>query len=424
MIVDFYEAFGNDAAEALDIPKEVLAELNKELPNNLTYFQNEHGSYIVVPKPECIDSPLCMTTNFDLDPDKDALLIDRLKSLPFEKWAAYLYRAQKSVAVKNIKIGNHEQLIALENTIGNPLADKPNQMSNARMYPKEFPSPTALCFECDTGEKAYIHFQQQAYDSLTEIKFSNVDFPALKIDLYLYFPLSESTDPNAKTSETKLISANYSVTPSNAHTVAEALVALHIFRGIFTGTVKIDGQQMTAHDGDSWFDSQRVEDAISFWSSAEKLEKKLGITFNPGADFPTEDVKFFHELDLCLNQNKHVVWRHPFDHFHVNGFHPTVEDFTMDKMIGKESLRFTFLEGPIPCTLLGASFDLFSSSEMTDLMLTNIEWDDDTKQSGELYITDAPGKTWELKRLYMTKKDADSLCEKQSGSDAQGQDSE
>ena len=39
MIVDFYEAFGNDAAETLTIPQEVLAELNKELPDNLTYFQ-------------------------------------------------------------------------------------------------------------------------------------------------------------------------------------------------------------------------------------------------------------------------------------------------------------------------------------------------------------------------------------------------
>ena len=185
MIVDFYEAFGNDAAETLTIPQEVLAELNKELPDNLTYFQNEQGSYIVVPKPERVGSPLCMTTNFDLNPDRDASLIDRLTTLPFEKWAKYLYRSQKSVAVKNIKIGNHEQLIDMEHTVGNPLADEPTKITNARMYPQKFPAPTVLCFECDTGEKAYISFQQQAYDSLTEIKFSNVDFPALKMDIYI-----------------------------------------------------------------------------------------------------------------------------------------------------------------------------------------------------------------------------------------------
>ena len=358
-----------------------------------------------------------MTTNFDLNPDRDASLIDRLTTLPFEKWAKYLYRSQKSVAVKNIKIGNHEQLIDMEHTVGNPLADEPTKITNARMYPQKFPAPTVLCFECDTGEKAYISFQQQAYDSLTEIKFSNVDFPALKMDIYIYDPLSENADSNAKTNMEKPMSANCSVKPSNAHTVTEALVALQIFRGIFTGTVKINGQQIPTHDVDSQFDSQQVEDALSFWFAAEKLEKRLCLAFDPRADFPAEDIKFFHELDVCINQNKQIIWKHPFDHFHVHGFHHAAADVTIDKMIGKESLRFDFLEGPIPCMLLGASFDLYSSTEMVDLMMKSIEWDDDTKQSGELYITDSPGKTWELKRRFITEKDADLLREKRKSPD-------
>ena len=38
---------------------------------------------------------------------------------------------------------------------------------------------------------------------------------------------------------------------------------------------------------------------------------------------------------------------------------------------------------------------------------------DEEKQSGEVYVTDAPGKTWTLSRLYMIKEDADRLKEQQ-----------
>ena len=36
-------------------------------------------------------------------------------------------------------------------------------------------------------------------------------------------------------------------------------------------------------------------------------------------------------------------------------------------------------------------------------MVTNIQWEDGAKKSGELYIADEPGKTWTLKRLHMPK---------------------
>ena len=155
------------------------------------------------------------------------------------------------------------------------------------------------------------------------------------------------------------------------------------------------------------FDPQRVEDALQFWSTAVKLEKKLAVNFNPAADFPMEDVKFFSELDTCLNQKKKIVWKHPFDHFHISGYHSKKEGVTMESLIRKEKLSFRFFEGPITCTLLGTEFDIYSLTEMEELFVTNIEWDDEEKQSGELYVTDAPGKTWTLSRLYMTKEDAE-----------------
>lgn len=43
-----------------------------------------------------------------------------------------------------------------------------------------------------------------------------------------------------------------------------------------------------------------------------------------------------------------------------------------------------------------------------DFVITNIAWDDENKENGEIYISDAPDKQWTLTRLYMTEADASS----------------
>jgi len=60
----------------------------------------------------------------------------------------------------------------------------------------------------------------------------------------------------------------------------------------------------------------------------------------------------------------------------------------------------------MPATLLGAEFNIYSHTKMTDLIMTNIDWEDDTKSGGEVYISDAPGKVWKLSRLYFTESEA------------------
>ncbi len=62
-----------------------------------------------------------------------------------------------------------------------------------------------------------------------------------------------------------------------------------------------------------------------------------------------------------------------------------------------------FLEGPIPATLLGAEFELYSETEMSGFIITNIEWDDESRTSGEMYIADeVNGESWVLSRKYLT----------------------
>ena len=60
-------------------------------------------------------------------------------------------------------------------------------------------------------------------------------------------------------------------------------------------------------------------------------------------------------------------------------------------------------------TLLGAEFYLYSQTQMTNMIMTNIVWDDDEKKSGEIYVSDPLGSKWKLSRKYMTKEQMESL---------------
>lgn len=115
-----------------------------------------------------------------------------------------------------------------------------------------------------------------------------------------------------------------------------------------------------------------------------------------------EDVKFFSELCSCYIDKRAIIWKHPFDHFHIGGYQVANEECEFENFIGKDNICYKFTEGPIEATLLGAKFNIYSHTEMKDFIITNIEWDDKSRKGGEVYIMDAPEKPWTLSRLYIT----------------------
>lgn len=395
MIASFYESFKEDKGNNLDIPQEILAVLNQNLPQNFAYNkERETGKYMVGPRPESLSEEVILKVDFEEES------LDKLKDIPRDKWAEYLYRTQRAIPVKNLRVGDSNKQIPIENTFGNPFADDV-KVTDIMMYPEPFPGPFMFILESPEGEQIEMHIQQQAYDSLTEIKFANVNFPALKIEIIVKSSLLEDT--NDEDARPKII---YSVTPTKAETITDALTALHIFAGLFAGSTKINGIVNRVEDQIYSFKQEQIEDLLSFWNTAKALEEKIGVSFKPGAEFPEEDAQFFNELDICLLQDKPICWKHPFDHFHVSNIHGT-NDFNFEDIIGKEEISYRFVEGPISATLLGTEFELYSYTELVDLIITNVEWDNDKKTSGEMYVTDAPGKTWRLIRQYITAEEAE-----------------
>lgn len=402
MIANFYDSFGKENDEGQDIPKEVLELLNQDLPNNFEYTKDEKtGDYHVTPKSDMLSQGVSLSMDIDFEEIEDVNLKEKLKMLPKSKWRNYLYRIQKSVPVKNAKIGNNKDKIAMEKMIGDPF-DESGEILDMIVCPTRFDKPRKLHFETVEGEKIDVDIQQQPYDSITEIKYSSINFPAFKMEIYLYSPLldDESTAPNKVNHEKSRIS--YSLTPKKAACVQDAVAAINIFRGLCYGNVKINGVTMSATNKSVQINEERLKSTIEFWTELKKIEDILDISFIPSAEFSVEDSIFLKELSLCLLKEKNISWLHPFDHFHLGNFQ--IKENEPEKIIEKEGIYFDFLEGPIHATLLGAEFDLYSKTKMVDFVITNIKWDNEKKDSGEFYISDAPNKVWKLIRRYIPKK--------------------
>ena len=405
MIGDFFESFIKEKDEQPELPQEIINIFNEELPGNLEYVMDENGNYRIILKTGNESAQIDIQIDFEKVPE----LRDKLMSIPFDKWDEYLHRTQTSLPFKSAQIGDENKKIPIERLLVDPFHAEEAKFYCGVVLPYPFQIRKRI-FESPEGDIVSIEIQQQAYDNVMEVKFSNVNFPALKIDLYLYSPLNDEDDEKmAHTNKDHQYKATYSVTPTKAATVKEAVIALHLFRGFYNSTTKIDGKIISSKSKINEFNSAQMEDALYMWETALKIEDLLGVCFKPDAEFSNEDKLFFTELKASFLDGKSILWRHPFDHFRVGGMQSGDGGVSLENYIGKESVQYEFLEGPIPATLLGAQFELYSHTKMKDFVITNIEWEDKNHENAEVYISDSPGKQWSLSRSYMTKKQAEEL---------------
>lgn len=388
MIVDFDDVFTDDAG--IQVPQEILALIDQDLPSNFCCYKDSERGIIVGPRSDQLEQKNILSVEFELDDE----LRDILNDIPKERWSEYFYRTQKCIPVKNVRIGNEQKKMPIEQTMQNPLAD-PVKMIECYMYPEPFPDPVAITIKTVEGNELILNIKRQPYESMDEIMLSNIDFPALKMTIII----------NEK--EIKKSKIKYSVSPTKAKSVSEAITVLNVFKGLYNGTVIIDGRQQGASMiTDDVFDKDQIEAGLDLWTTLKKLEEILGITFNPAAEFSHEDAVFLSELKTGLLERKRVKWNHPFEHFHVEELN--INDCPIENIIGKEKVSMNFLEGPISVALFGAKFELYSETTMSDFIITSIEWDDESKTSGEVYIVDeVSGKSWVLIREYLTVKEAE-----------------
>lgn len=402
----FFEAFGKQDSESRTIPDDILQNLNKRLPENFKYMKRSDGSYEAVPN----ENMEGLVFNFELDLDNEPHLKELYNELGADKFIAYIYRIQKAIPAKDIKMGTSDKLESVRKLSSDPLSDEECEITHSMIYPSQFEKPYTIRFESPEGDVVDIDIQQVKYDSLTEIKRENISFPALKIEIYQYSPLTNRLDSGAHTSQTKQIKINYAVIPNRAKTVHEVVVAFHVFKGLVEGTTKMNNTYLTSQEGKITSPTVQMESSMVFWETALKLEKKLNVSFDPSIALSNADLQLFTELDVCMLQGKMIKWNHPFDHFHIDDYQAK-DGLDLDNHIMKEKISYAFIEGPISATLLGASFDYYSLTTMDGFKITNIEWEKKGKK-GEVYISDSDDNPWVLSRHYCTEQEAKEFIEK------------
>ena len=219
MIADFDKVFGKRDEDRISIPEEILENINKELPNNLFCYKDSEKGVIISPKPEKE-----LQVKVELDPDET--LRERLQNIPKEKWTDYFYRTQQRVRVKNVCMGDENKKIPIEQIGYNPLAESPKIVENY-MYPEKFPEPFQMPIETPDGEKIILEIQRQPYDSMVISKYINVNYPAVKLEMLI-------NEENIEQSK-----LTYSITPSKANTVAEALAAIRVYKYLQIGRAHV-----------------------------------------------------------------------------------------------------------------------------------------------------------------------------------------
>lgn len=384
MIADFEEIFGKQDNNHVSIPEEILNNINQELPSTLFCYEDPEKGFIVTPKPNGK-----VLVNFTLDPDEKTR--ERLKNIPKEKWMDYFYRTQQCVKVKYVYMGDENKKIPIEQIGFNPLEESPEIIENY-MYPEKFPDPFQMPIEIPNGKKIVLEIQRQPYDSMNIVKFANVNYPAIKMEIFI------------NEVEIEKSSLTYSVNPSKAQTVEDAILAIQISKYMQNGEALIEGKKMFRPNIESEsLDMEQLDKWDTFWNCLKKLEEILDVSFVPEVELAQEDILFIGQLEASLINGKEVKWEHPFDHLHVEKME--MKSSSLDDLIGKGKMQFGFMEGPIEASLLGVDFQLYSETWMKGFVITGMEWDDDTHTGGEMYISDEGNEKWVLTRKFMTKKE-------------------
>ncbi len=384
MTGDFDSIFKNNKQS---IPSdEVMEALKKSIPHNFTIIEDKDKGPILVP---IADEHMEMSVTFVKED------MEILKNVPRDKWYTYLYRMQKEIRIEKVSVGDSEKKVDAAHLGQNPLKD--NRFIGAMMRTKPFPPPIPFKYETVEGDELEIKMQQVVYDSWSVSKFENVNYLGLSMEIFI-------DDDNIENSK-----MTFSFRPHNAESVEEAVKETHFIKGAYQGTLMSDGVVIGGTNAESTIDMDSIVSSIEFWEGAYALQNKLGISFDPAADFPMEDARVFTELVQTMIYGKDIKWEHPYDHFHVGKI---VSKELMDNIIGKDDVKYTFIGDDEKYRLLGAEFTVFPVYEMKDFIVTKIEWDDDEDSAAEIHIEDVENKKWILVKKYMTLKEVEEFRNK------------
>ena len=402
MLGNYLQAFSKGTERDNIVPSEIIEILNNRLPKSLEYVQGEDGSLLVAPKIIGKESVADLSIEGEIDAGNDSKLLTTLSNISKEKWFDYIYRSRRIVKVKNVRIGDEEKKIPLASTVGDPFSDEQCEMMYSIIGVTDDYPIMEIGIETDDGEKDTIQLQQQAYDNVIEIKYANVNFKAIKFEIFIYQPLVENVDEyEAETNANNPIKINFSIKPRDAASVEEAVKTLNIFKCVYNNTLKVE-DKIIHWKNDSKIDWEKFEEQDDVWRKLLALEKKLNVSFLPNAPVTKDDEVLIGYLYTGIVEERPIAWKHPLVSFHIGDFDNETTKQSFEAMIQNSTNNIKFFETPKKKTIMGAETTICCLTTLNDFSITSVEWDNEDHSGATVFLTDSKEKEWTLLRQYMT----------------------
>lgn len=306
MFADFKDIFDQGSTR---VPKEILAAMNKKLPNiEMEYIQaadSEDGMCILVPKisdksPEIeikLSIPGGIVSNeipSDVKTKKDLM--------------EYIYRTQTclEVDVKDKKskctiVANGNEL-DLSESVKFPLRDITiGPVEKIYLSPPPFPKVDPLTVE---------FLEEDENDNILPLIISLCRIPDEREEA-LVFVSNDDLWVRLKIElllkDRKILSGklNFHFDYAKCHSVSEFVYALKASNKFIKGKYRIPILSKT-----SGFKRTPIDkDYISFWERVNRLENKIDVKFSPNTDLPIKDVQNFQKLFRCFLERKPFAGR-------------------------------------------------------------------------------------------------------------------
>ena len=388
MLGNFYNTFKNNDNYLL--PQSVQDILSKEIPEDYGYvFSKELNRYVAAP----INKDEKQQVDISFDESQIADFPSWAKENP-DTMMEYLYRTQKKLKIAKAELRSKDgKLYPISILQKDPFSPQ-EQVVEEFIFPSPFPEGKMVQFETESGKQKHITIRRVPYESRDFIKMSNIDFPALNLQVFI-------PDVGCK----ELGKMSISVTPNKAENAFDAVFSLELLKGYIEGSLKVNGVLIgKVLKNDPKFDENKMNERLKFWNDLYCLQQILGVKFDPQTPMDSSDLPTFSELTTIFIDDEDVQYSSPVEYITVNK--EAIEDQEFQRAAIKENngLAISYINGPNKIALMGAEFELYTTELMFGFKIDHVETED---EMAKLYLVNFGREPWRLiKRHSLTREQA------------------
>ncbi|OEF97556.1 hypothetical protein BHF68_04945 [Desulfuribacillus alkaliarsenatis] len=384
MYVDFKRLVKQQ--EPIDIPQEIIRQLNKELPKGLEYVQIGENACGVTSKE---DLNIKLNIVFPEIPNKFSELIKTS-----EDFFEYMYRTQTKLSCKpnedgTITINNHK--ISCSDFIKFPLSDKKlKEFGEFSIEPQEFPEMGTIVFQTGKMKKS-LKLKRVPYESMDTIAIETSDNTWLKVRILLH-------------EKTFSANINFIFRLEIIKSVNEIVQAYKYHNSLFTNGVSMAGFNINGKISKDKIISNKT---IDFWEKVLQLENKLGLHFDCSTPLTRNVAYEFHILFRCFIEDK--PYREDIKVKSDTGLYFS-EIGEIEKQIGQE-IAVSYIQ-EISWEIQSQIFSSYTVTSLFNTIVDSIDEIDSLDESNKYFVKlrSAENKTmFQVMKLFMTRDEAENF---------------